>query len=358
MGTLIFRVLSSATLLIAVFAGSGVTTGSASADVRLEMARDRSYLSFHAGVNNGTTGPNSPLPTVVTVVAGSEVEIFGYIRSLLGERLTFSTRDKVEVQTRGVSGSWTFFSGAEMDPRFGTGKIYFSAKPQETTLFRFVVTPVCMETTPSREECRVLRSNAVELRVAGGTRGFDSFVGTYREAFRGESVNLSGNLYLRTSQSREPAIDVPVTLEQLTGKGWKKVGATRTTIAGTFSYDIDAKRSTTFRWKFGGMSSEHVQLRVIEPDANRLSVSWPPFINVFSDFAVSATIINSRGDAWQGSATILLQYRPSRASSWVTISRESWSGESDARLSAKTQGVGYYRVSVPGFGMESQAFYG
>jgi hypothetical protein len=321
----------------------------------LERAtRDRSSVLFTAGVSNGTS---LGLVKRVTVVSGSEVEILGGARNIYGEKLLLTDRDQVEVQSRIGNGAWVAVGTAEMDARFGIGKIKHDVVVTQSMQVRFVVTPVCRTTNPDRDECRILTSNPVSLQVAGSGAQFSYFVGTSLETFRGRSILLLGILWLKSGSGREPAIDVNVELQKWTSQGWERVAMVRTSNEGVLEYDVAPERDTTYRWTAQGFRSVEIQVKVIEPSAQRLAVSWPPYVSAFGKIDARVSIINLQGDVWRGSTGLSLQYRVSRTSNWVTISTAQWNSNDGLSLQGKVQGAGYYRVIANSVGLENQVYY-
>jgi len=316
--------------------------------------RDRSSVIFDAGVLNGTS-----LDKVkkVTVVSGSRVEVLGYARSIYGEKLLLTNRDQVEVQTRISNGQWIVAGAAKMLAKFGIGRIEHDVVVTESMQVRFVVTPVCRTTNPDRDECRVLTSNPVSLQVAGSGAQFSYFAATSLETFRGRSVLLLGILWLKSGSSREPAIDVNVELQRKTSQGWARVAVVRSSNQGVLEYDVTPDRDTTYRWTTKGFRSVAIQVKVIEPSAQRLSVSWPSYVSAFGKIDARVSVINLQGDLWRGSTSLALQYRVSRASEWKTIGTAQWSGGDALSIQGKVQGAGYYRVIADSVDLEAQVYY-
>lgn len=263
------------------------------------------------------------------------------------------------VMQRPKGGTWRLATRepADVNPWASSLTLFYS--PTRTTEYRFILEPACYIPGTTSASCKLSTSNTVTIVVREVTQEFRVVhLDTYVQVERGDTAYVEALFEQKTTQGTWTPHIAPTTisLQRLAAGKWQTVDSEETDYGGV-SFGVEPSGTRQYRFVIGKFVTPNVTVAVTPTNATKLSVEWPDFISAFGDIRVDAGLLDKSGDPWAGGTEMLLQYRSSRVNSWTTIGRTTWKGDQEVTLSGRVQGAGYYRVYVPEYSLQREAFY-
>ena len=263
------------------------------------------------------------------------------------------------VMQRTKGGTWKLATreSADVNPWAASRTLFYS--PTRTTEYRFILEPACYTPGTTSASCKLSTSNTVTIVVREVTSEFRVVhLDTYIQVERGDTAYVGALFEQKTSQGTWTPQIAPTTisLERLTAGKWQRVESVETDYGGLV-FSVEPSSTRQYRIVVGKLVTPNVTVAVTPTSAAKLRVEWPDFISAFGDIEVDAGLSDKSGDPWVGGTEMLLQYRSSRVNSWTTIGRATWKSDEELSLSGRVQGAGYYRVYVPDYSLQREAFY-
>lgn len=293
----------------------------------------------------------------VTMAEGSKVSVSALLRPVSG---SLKGKYTFHLMSRTAGGKWKRTQSRTVNSNPWAAAWTVSLSPSRTTKYKWVIAPACFTPGTKDSQCQRVSTNTITVNVKQTTAKIRvRYLDTYQQIERGTSagVMVAYEEQLASGEWTSNIAPRDVAVQRYKNGKWETVERDRTDEYGVVYIKVKPSGTSKYRFVTRGLTSATAVVEVVSGKAAYLSVSWPQYASVFGNLTVSVRLFDARGDAWQGSTAVDLQYRSNRQSGWVTIGSARWQRNSTLQVSGQVQGGGYYRVAVPEFNLAKEAFY-